>query len=153
MSYFKNIPQLTMVHPLYNFSAQLETSLPVCPSSLCSHRLRKSSSASTLVIFTTCNHIEYTIRGLSYFIDAIATYQEADILVVDDASIDGTAPYLIKKGFAVITKPTPRGLTDSWNIGYRIAQLLKYKYIIFANNDVLVPIGAMHEVNSYTTPH
>lgn len=58
----------------------------------------------------------------------------------------------------MIKKDKPHGLTDSWNIGYRwqlmisliyinalcrIAKAFKYKYIIFSNNDVLVPHGAI----------
>ena len=94
----------------------------------------------TLLVFTTCNHLEVTILAINSLESGKDKY---DILVVDDYSIDGTADYLIKQGYAVITKDKARGLTHSWNIGYRVAKELGYRYVMFANNDVLVPPGTI----------
>lgn len=94
----------------------------------------------TLLVFTTCNHVNMSIHSLESISSAP---DEFDILVIDDHSIDGTVHILNKKGFSVISKPIAKGLTDSWNIGYYIATLLKYRFIIFSNNDVLVPHGSI----------
>lgn len=105
----------------------------------------QSSERDTLLVYTTCNHVNMSIHSLESISSAPDLF---DILVIDDHSIDGTVHILTKKGFSVISKPTARGLTDSWNIGYYIATLLKYKYIIFSNNDVLVPHGTIEIVRA-----
>lgn len=73
----------------------------------------------------------------------------ADIIIVDDDSTDGTASYFIKKGFHVMTKGSARGLTHSWNIAYRYAVSMEYKYVIFCNNDALVSTGAIGTDDGY----
>ena len=93
-----------------------------------------------LIILTTCNQLKMTIFALEYL---KATHAAADFLIVDDHSIDGTVDYLIKKGYAVITKAKARGLTDSWNKGYELAVAMGYKYLIFTNNDVLVSLSGI----------
>ena len=99
----------------------------------------------TLLVYTTCNHINMTMHSLESLSSAPDSF---DILVIDDHSVDGTVPILNKKGYSVISKLIARGLTDSWNIGYHVATLLKYRYVIFSNNDVLVPHGAIDIVRS-----
>eukprot|EP01034_Spumella_vulgaris_P022401 gene22401-28523_t len=76
-----------------------------------------------------------TIFALEYLRE---TQTEADLLIIDDHSVDGTVDFLVKKGYSVLTKSSAKGLTDSWNEGYEIAVGLGYKYLIFTNNDVLV---------------
>jgi hypothetical protein len=69
-----------------------------------------------LVILTTCNHLDMTIATL-HSLEKVN--DQFDILVIDDHSVDDTITYLRKKGYAVITKSHGKGLTDSWNLGYR----------------------------------
>lgn len=69
-----------------------------------------------LFVLTTCNHLKYTIQALETLRRSADSF---DLIVIDDFSIDGTPDYLIKKGYAVITKSAPHGLTHSWNVGYR----------------------------------
>ena len=88
-----------------------------------------------LIVLTTCNQLNMTVLALEYIKD---TFNDADLIIVDDYSIDGTPEYLIKKGYTVITKEHAKGLTDSWNKGYEFANALNYKYVIFTNNDVLL---------------
>ena len=99
----------------------------------------------TLLVYTTCNHVNMSIHSLQSISSAPDVF---DIIVIDDHSIDGTTEILTKMGYSVISKPEARGLTDSWNIGYHIASLLKYRYIIFSNNDVLVPHGTVELVRT-----
>lgn len=100
-----------------------------------------SKKGEVLIVYTTCNQLAMTMLSLQYLRN---TDKIADIIVIDDHSTDGTVEYLQKKGFAVISKPKPTGLTDSWNIGYRIAVALGYKHVLFTNNDVLLTAGAVH---------
>lgn len=101
-----------------------------------------ASNRDLLFVFTTSNELSTTIHALSYL--TVALPSSADLIIVDDHSIDGTVEYLSRRGFHVISKDSPRGLTHSWNLGYNFARSFGYKYVIFANNDVLVPRGAIH---------
>ncbi len=93
-----------------------------------------------LIVFTTSNHLKMTILALEY---VKHTLGDADLLIVDDASIDGTVEYLTKKGYAVISKKTANGLTASWNTGFDLAVALGYRSVVFMNNDVLVSVNGM----------
>lgn len=88
----------------------------------------------SLLVLTTCNQIRFTVQLLSSVRAAVPLM---DCVVVDDHSTDGTVEVLRRKGFAVITKDSPKGLTHSWNIGYKLAQQERYKYVFFANNDIV----------------
>ena len=52
------------------------------------------TTRDTLVVFTTCNHLEMTVISIK---SLERSRDRFDLLVVDDFSIDGTADYLIKK--------------------------------------------------------
>jgi hypothetical protein len=116
------------------------------------------SQADTLLVFTTCNYIQYSINALSRIVKSINNDKRFQLVVIDDHSIDGTANTLSKLGFAVIKNSHPSGLTFSWNIGYKLANLLNMSYIIFINNDVLIPHGSLQNLryalisNSLITP-
>lgn len=73
---------------------------------------------NTLLLLTTCNHLDTTVLVLSYLKQSLI---DADLIIVDDHSTDGTVEYLLKKGYFVISKASPSGLTNSWNIGYDLA--------------------------------
>jgi hypothetical protein len=104
---------------------------------------RASPARDLLIVFTTCNLLSMTVLALDYLGHSLDV---ADLVIVDDHSVDGTVEYLIKKGYFVLTKDTPAGLTDSWNKGYYLAVAMGYKYVVFANNDILVPKGAVREL-------
>eukprot|EP01033_Poteriospumella_lacustris_P005885 gene5885-4227_t len=102
-------------------------SVPPAPLSIGVHSKRE-----ILIVVTTCNQLSMTIMSLQYLRN---TGKVADVVVIDDHSTDGTVEYVKKKGFAIISKRRPTGLTDSWNIGYRLAIALGYKQVLFTNND------------------
>eukprot|EP01031_Cornospumella_fuschlensis_P034176 gene34176-41370_t len=120
--------------------------LSALPSPPLALRLPSLSSASpsaagrTLIVYTTCNQLQVTLRTLP----ALHVPAElADLVVVDDHSADGTPQALQRRGYAVVAKPRAEGLTDSWNVGYRLAVALGYAHVLFINNDVLVPPHAL----------
>lgn len=87
---FFNAPSLdsvSLVRPRHGSS-------PPCDPALCSQKLHAQTRKNTLIVFTTCNFIEYSVRGLGYLLGAT---QRSDILIVDDHSTDGTRQYFIKK--------------------------------------------------------
>jgi hypothetical protein len=102
------------------------------------------TESQLLIVYTTCNQLSMTILSLQFLRN---TDKLADLLIVDDHSTDGSVEYLRKRGFSVITKPKATGLTDSWNVGYRIAVALGYKNVIFTNNDVLLTTGSIALMN------
>ncbi len=100
---------------------------------------------TTLICMTTANQVEYTRKALQSIANArIAVPYE--LLVIDDASDDGTPDVCREMGVSVIQKSDAMGLTDSWNRAYRAFVDGKYKALIIANNDILVPCGAIEEL-------
>lgn len=130
------IVDITKLYPSFTSNTKLTLSIdaPVLDRSY------METESQILIIYTTCNQLPMTILSLQFLRN---TDKLADLLVVDDHSTDGTVEYLQKRGFAVITKPKATGLTDSWNIGYRVAVALGYKNVIFTNNDVLLTTGSV----------
>lgn len=87
-------------------------------------------------------------NGLSYTQDCLKSLDQhtgvdCEIIVVDNASTDGTADYLRASGFAnkkirdfrVITNQSNLGFSKACNQGYRQT---KGQYIVFLNNDTIV---------------
>lgn len=102
------------------------------------------NSKNTLLVFTTANQLEYTTKCYDSFI--YHKPESIDVLIVDDASNDGTVEYARKQGIRLIDKPKPLGLTDSWNKAYQVFKSEGYKNLILANNDLLIPPGAVESV-------
>ena len=99
----------------------------------------------TLLALTTYNQLKYT----TYAVESIMKLDEVplDLIVFDDCSTDGTVDWCKDKGVQVFDKENPQGLTDSWNAAYRhFRDNKEYKYLIIANNDIIVPTGAITEL-------
>lgn len=99
---------------------------------------KRAKTSDALIALTTCNQLEMTMKCLAYLKTNVPS-RTADIMVIDDHSTDGSVQYLRKKGHFVIEKAAAKGLTDSWNIAYEISVQMGYKYLFYANNDILVP--------------
>jgi hypothetical protein len=54
----------------------------------------KKKYSDTLLVFTTCNHIDMSVIALQSLREATDSF---DIIIVDDHSVDGTPEYFIKK--------------------------------------------------------
>ena len=85
-----------------------------------------------------------TVAGrLKWVKGAIETLRDPlDVLVVDDATPGNEIrDFCQEKGLAYITKPKPKGLTNSWNRAYQFFRENKYKRCILSNDDVRFPKG------------
>ena len=89
-----------------------------------------------LLAITTYNQVDLTLKCLS------SLHTDAEVVIFDDCSTDETRGLNVK----VISKPKGRGLTDSWNMAYRYFLASDHKYFFLANNDILVPKGALEEM-------
>lgn len=100
----------------------------------------------TLLAFTTANQLEYNIRGVRSIIENKPDY--VDLVVFDDASNDGTVEWCKDNAISIVTKEQSKGLTNSWNLAYAKFKQENYKHLIFANNDIIVPKNAIHQLIS-----
>ena len=97
----------------------------------------------TLLVITTYNESEYT----KLCFDSLKKLKDkVDVLVIDDCSTDDTVDLCNQYGYEVITKDEGKGLTHSWNLGYDRFKKDGYEYFIIANNDILIPKGAISEL-------
>jgi glycosyltransferase involved in cell wall biosynthesis len=98
-----------------------------------------------LLVITTYNQSEYT----KLCFDSLKKSNDNfDVLVVDDYSTDDTVEFCNEYGYEVIMKNEGKGLTHSWNLGYSRFKDGDYTYLIIANNDILIPDGALSELVS-----
>ena len=106
-----------------------------------------------LLVITTYNQSKYT----KLCFDSLEKLDDNfDVLVVDDYSTDDTLEICREYNHEVITKDEPLGLTDSWNKGYyefknrwfvnESGMDDNYDFLILANNDILIPKGALGEL-------
>lgn len=104
----------------------------------------------TLLAITTLNQVKYTkIADRS-----IPDIDHLDVLYIDDKSNDNTVEYLTSNSRRVITKNEGCGLTDSWNIAYRVFKNERYSNLFISNNDVILnrlSIERMIEALKYNT--
>ena len=72
-----------------------------------------------LIVVTTCNHIDITMKCIKSLEGAFSRYEVSrrpNIVIVDDRSIDGSAVLLKQMGYAVIESKIPKGVTYSWYV-------------------------------------
>jgi GT2 family glycosyltransferase len=92
---------------------------------------------------TTYNQVHYTVKAIR---SLKAVDEKFDLVVFDDFSSDRTVPCLMDLGITVVSSDRPRGLTNSWNLAYKMFLDSRYDALIIANNDILVPRGALGEL-------
>jgi GT2 family glycosyltransferase len=102
------------------------------PSALDLTRVR-SERGDFAVVLVTYNALEYTRACLE-------TLGDADVIVVDNASSDGTAAFLRERGVRHIANERNEGFPAAVNRGIAA---LDAKVIVILNNDTLVPPGAL----------
>ncbi len=100
-----------------------------------------------LFLITTYNQLEYT----KILIDSLKNVDDVDfdILVIDDCSSDGTQKWCKENNIPIIEKETGRGLTHTWNMGYKhFRDNDEYGYLVISNHDVIVPNGALSQMTA-----
>lgn len=102
------------------------------PSALDLSRVR-SERGDFAVVLVTYNALEYTRACLE-------TLGDADVIVVDNASSDGTPAYLRERGVGNIANERNEGFPSAVNRGIAAVEA---KVIVILNNDTLVPPGAL----------
>lgn len=98
-----------------------------------------------LLIVTTYNQLHYTKLCL----ENLPTEDNYEIhpLIIDDCSDDYTIEWCKSNKIEHISKDKPEGLTDSFNKGFRyFKKNTQYDYVVFSNNDVLIPKGSLTEM-------
>lgn len=98
----------------------------------------------TLLAVTTANQLKYTKLFLESYNEARPS--NVDLVIVDDASEDGTVEHCKKEGIEIVSKSKPRGLTHSWNLAYKKFKENSYEYLILSNNDILAPQNAIEKL-------
>ena len=86
---------------------------------------------------TTYNQIKFTRKCL----DSLPHISGLETVIFDDCSTDGT-----QNLEGVISKDKGKGLTDSWNAAYRYFLKSDHEHFFLANNDILIPQGALEEM-------
>lgn len=81
--------------------------------------------------------------------------QSADVLVVDNGSVDGSVDYLEQKFPNIILLKEPRnlGFAGGVNIGIRYALAHNYKYVALFNNDALAGENWLRTLVNATNTH
>jgi len=90
------------------------------------------------------NLLAITVAGqLRWLKEAISTLRDPlDVLVIDDATPgDEIRDFCKREGIEFLTKPEPKGLTDSWNRAYKYFKEHNYDNCIISNDDVRFPQG------------
>jgi GT2 family glycosyltransferase len=88
------------------------------------------------IIIPVFNQMSYTRQCL----DHLMKYTEIpfELIIIDNASTDGTAAFLCGVRATVLTNATNRGCAGAWNQGIAVSQ---GQYVVLLNNDVLVTPG------------
>lgn len=98
----------------------------------------------TLIAITAYNHMDYTKRCL----DSIKNLKSDffDVMVIDNSPNDDTKN--LCKGYDVTyyKNPPDKHLTYSINRAYQLFKEGDWEYIAIANNDILIPDGALEEL-------
>ena len=76
-----------------------------------------------------------------WFEEAISTLRDDLYVLVVDDSTEKIEAFCYEKKVKFVTKPRPRGLTDSWNLAYQYFKQNDYDNCILSNDDVRFPKG------------
>jgi GT2 family glycosyltransferase len=85
----------------------------------------------------TCNCIEHVERN---------TYIPCELIIIGNASTDGTAVFPQHVRARIVTNTTNRGCAEAWNQGVGAS---RGRYIVLLSNDVLVTPGWLGRLVSF----
>lgn len=89
-----------------------------------------------LIIFTTCGQKGYLEMALKSLNKGSRTF---DILVIDDGSKEDIKEIAEGYGGIFKGKEKGKGLTHSWNMGYKFFKENNYERCVLSNDDVIFP--------------
>ena len=102
-----------------------------------------------LLVITTCGALEY----LEIALKSLNKRGNFDILVIDDGSKKDIKSITEKYGGIFIGKEKGKGLTHSWNMGYKFFKDNNYDRCVLSNDDVIfpgdVPIDLFNGLDKY----
>lgn len=98
-----------------------------------------------LLAITTFNNSPYTADCLRSIADIPSDYVP---VIFDDFSTDDTAAVVAGFGRRFMGTARPMGLTHNWNRAYLMFKQEGYDGLIIANNDVLIPPGALYRMTA-----
>lgn len=102
-----------------------------------------------LLVITTCGALEY----LEIALKSLNKRGNFDILVIDDGSKKDVKTITEKYGGIFIGKEKGKGLTHSWNMGYKFFKDNNYDRCVLSNDDVIfpgdVPIDLFNGLDKY----
>lgn len=104
--------------------------------------------ARVVTIMTCCNLWAFTRQGIASYYKSLDSRRHYILLLLDDRSTDETKEWVMEHtsfdDFGYVRFKRNRGVTRSWNYGLHLAlNVLKADYVVLANNDVLLPRGAI----------
>jgi GT2 family glycosyltransferase len=88
------------------------------------------------IVIPVFNQVAYTRQCLEY----IEKYTDVpyELIIIDNASTDGTAAFLRGVQATILTNATNQGCAAAWNQGIKASQ---GRHVVLLNNDVLVTPG------------
>lgn len=99
--------------------------------------MKKAKPNFTSIIIPVHNELKYTQLCLAS-ISSNTTQNTYEIIIIDNASTDGTSDYLasLSKLVKVIKFEKNKGVAPAWNAGIQKA---RGEFLAFLNNDIIVP--------------
>lgn len=88
------------------------------------------------IVIPVFNQVAYTRQCVAYL--KKNTDVPYELIIIDNASTDGTAAFLREVRATVLTNATNRGCAGAWNQGTAAS---RGRYVVLLNNDVLVTAG------------
>ena len=97
------------------------------------------------IIIPVYNQLHYTRQCLESL--NASGYPDAMIVVVNNASTDGTAEFLAARpALRVITNPENRACAAAWNQGFQVSTT---QWTVFLNNDTVSPPGWLNSLIAF----
>ena len=116
-----------------NYSIGINPSSPLPIEKFATVEHNGLSTANLLVIIPAYNEAS----NIAFVVDELRSYigQDADILVIDDCSEDGTQDILKKLGVVFISLPFNLGYAGALQAGYKYALANNYDYVVQFDGD------------------
>src|SRR5690606_16678982 len=108
--------------------------------------LRVTTSPLTVVL-PTYNRRHILVHTLPIYLELARHYP---LLVIDDGSTDGTAPWLAAQGVRVVRHPRRLGLPTARNTGLRVAVT---EWVFFGEDDVLLTVDHPAHLHAWAAGH